>query len=291
MKLMNLYFALGFTVSMSVALVACNKGSDNNPPPAPPPVVGPQPPVLFPTVRVGPAGPARVKEYAHISCVSTATDLSGRSGLLDVQPYSFEYPWDTSKVETINIPQRYSSTFGNVTLKVQPNTMDSNSYISAHGSMEITVSGSGSVATIVRSPLNSNIKLEIDDEYRETNFTVDCNIVEAFVPAQVKTAYTCYRGNVQSAPNNPVATTIKDFRINSKPQSFDGNNSLKLEVDKSRDIERVALTVAQNENRKIKVSVPFGHEFVAQIGLSTFGNIAVDCQANNINATQQAEKK
>ncbi len=284
MKLMNLYFALGFTVSMSVALVACNKNSDNNNPQPPPgPVVTQPAPMPFPNVRVGPAGTARVNQpFANVICVSTALD---RNAIMPM-PGGFDLRWDTSKSETFPITHPFVSHFGNIELRVQPPTIDSNSNISAEGYMELKASGA--TTTLVRSKLVTNIKFEINDEYRETNFTVECNVVDYLQPAQVKTAYTCNTGNVQQVgQQNSNGSVIRDFRINSKPEYLNGNKALKFEVNQSRD--ELTLTLAQNENRTIKVSVPFGHEFIAQS--SFIANAAIDCQASNINATQQTEKK
>ncbi|MEK6772584.1 MAG: hypothetical protein AABY64_01475 [Bdellovibrionota bacterium] len=289
MKSFKLIMGLGIAVSITAALVACNKKSDNNSPqPVVGPVIVPPPPSAFPNI-IGNSQNSRrppVGEMANVICIAAAVDSSGRSGLLGAQAFDLRQTWDTSKAATFPILNPYETSLGKVTFNVQPDTFDANGTLTAIGYLELNVTGGpGNASTTIRAGLDSNVKLDMTNTQREEGLNVDCNVVELLGTGRSKSTYACRMSQAQAA----APAEVTDFKINSKAQFIDPAKILKLEVDKSSDLGRLVLSIDKsNQNRSIKLSVPFGDTFSVRHGTPSAVTSAVDCVASEpSNATHK----
>ncbi len=289
MKSIKLIMGLGIAASLTAALVACNKSSDNNnPQPVAGPVIVPPAPTAFPAILGSNPNSRRpsMGPTATVICIAAAVDSSGRSGLLGAQGFNLTQPWDTSKAASFPILNPYETSLGKVTFNVQPDTFDANGTLTAIGFLELNVTGGpGNASTTIRAGLSSNVKLDMTNTQREEGLNVDCNVVDLLDIANSKSAYACRMSQAQSA----APSEITDFKINSKAQFIDPAKILKLEVDKSSDLGRLVLSIDKsNQNRSIKLSVPFGDSFSVRHGTPSAVTSAVDCVATEqSNATHK----
>lgn len=297
--------ALGLFLASSVcaALVACNKGGGNAPVPAPAPlpvVVAPQNQFQArPFGQVIPGQIVRPKitnngQFKFIKCYGVSLDYSSTREIEHMMPIDFPpMPFDNTKVESFELPYLYSATLGKIVVKAEPDVLNAQGNLTHEGTLELSLTETqGSRLSSIKSFLDSHLKLELDDTKKEKRIKVDCGLevveygqsVPLFDSGNPKLSYSCKTSVATSA--EPV---VKSFTVKSKPQTvIPGADELKLENGKDKNNGDIVLVSDRKaQSRIVKLSVPFGHEFLAVSGNSSTASASIMCSAGTANATQQ----